>query len=64
MKVVQAMKKLQASYNENANKIVTEVTQEKSAKENLIFLINLATFVMVAEDTKQTEDEPQAFNEA
>ena len=36
-KVVWAMKKLQAWYNDHANKIVKQAMQEKSAIENLIF---------------------------
>ena len=56
--VVWTMKKLQASYNDNADKIVMEVTKKKDAKENMNFLIDLATIAMVAEDTKLTRDEP------
>ena len=56
------MKKLQASYNSDDNEIVKEVAQEKGAKENLSFFIELATVVMVAEDTKLIKDEPQIFN--
>ena len=41
------MKKLQASYNDDANKIVKEATQDK-AIENLNFLVDLA---MVTTDT-------------
>ena len=55
------MRKLQASYNDNAKKIVKEAGQKK-AKENLNFLIDLATIAMVAEDTKPMKNEPQAFN--
>ena len=40
-KVVQPMKKLQASYNNDANKIVKQATQKKNAIENLNFVINL-----------------------
>ena len=50
------MKKLQTSYNNNANKNVKKVAQETSRK-NLKFLIDLA---MVAGDTK----EPQSFKKA
>ena len=39
-KVVHAMKKLKASYNNNANKIIKQATQEKCAIENLNFLID------------------------
>ena len=34
VKVIRAMKKLQALYNDNANKIVEQATQEKNAIEN------------------------------
>ena len=40
-KVVQAMKQLQALYNDD-NKIVKQAAQEKSTNENLNFLIDLA----------------------
>ena len=43
-------------------KFVKEAAQEKSKEENLNFLINLATIVIVAEDTKPTKNEPQTFN--
>ena len=56
--------KLHALYNEDANKVVKEAAQDKSAKENLNFLINLATIAMVVEDTKPNEDEPQTFDDA
>ena len=55
------MKKMQALYNSDANKIVKEAAQEKSANKSLIFLIDLA---MVASNTKPTEDEAQTFNRA
>ena len=42
------MKKLQALYNKDANKIIKEAAQDKHAIENLNFLINLA---MVTSDT-------------
>ena len=45
------MKKLQASYNEDANKLIEEATQDK-AVENVNFLINLA---MVTADTMPVE---------
>ena len=61
--VVRAMKKFQASYNNDANKIIKKVAQEKSEKENLFFLLDLATIAMVTEDTKPTKDEPQTFND-
>ena len=55
------MKKLQASYNDNANKMIKQATKEKSAINNLNFLIDLA---MVSNDVKPTLEEPQTFNEA
>ena len=58
-KVVQAMKKLQALYNDHSNKIVKQATQEKNAIKNLNFSIVLA---MVTNDTKPTTKEPQTFN--
>ena len=60
-KVVQAMKKLQASYNNDANKIIKQATKEKGAIENLNFLINVA---MVSNGIKPTMEEPQTFNKA
>ena len=60
-RVVCAMKKLQAPYNNDAKKIIEEAAQEQNEKENLIFLINLA---MVASNTKPIKDEPWMFNEA
>ena len=59
--VVQAMKKLQALYNDNANKIVKQAAWEESTNENLNFLIDL---VIVESGTKPSLDEPQTFNEA
>ena len=52
---------LQVLHNDIVNKIVEQATQEKSAKVDLIFLIDLT---MVAEDTKSMEDEPQTFYKA
>ena len=60
-KVVTAIKKCQASSNDDANKIVEQATQEKSAIEHLNFLINLA---MVTNDTKPVPEEPKTFNKA
>ena len=60
-KVVLAMKKLQALYNDNANKFVEQTTKEKRAIKNLNFLIDIA---MVTNDTKPIPEEPQTFNEA
>ena len=59
-KVAQAMKKLQASYNDDANKIIKEAMQDKVI-ENLNFLINLA---MVTTDTMPVLEEPMTLNEA
>ena len=55
------MKKLQASYNNDANKIVKESAQEK-VKKKLNYSIHLAIIAMVAEDTKPTKDETKTFN--
>ena len=63
-KVVQALKNIQALYNEDVNKIIEQVAQEENSKENLNVSINLATIAMVAKDTESTKDEPQTFNEA
>ena len=52
------MKKLQASYKDDANKTVKQAT-EKSSIENLNFLIDLA---IVFSDIKPNNDEPQTFN--
>ena len=60
-KVVQAMKKLQASHNNDASKIVEQATQGKSTIENLNFLIDLA---MVTTDTKPVPEEPKTFTKA
>ena len=60
-KVVWALKKFQASYNEDANKIIKEATQDKNAIENLIFLIDLA---MVTSDTKPVPEELTTFAKA
>ena len=37
---------------------------KKSAKENLIFLMDLTTIAMVVKGTKFMEDEPQTVNKA
>ena len=55
------MKKLQASYNNDANKIIKQATWEKSAIENLNFLIDLD---MVTTDTKPIPEEPKTFTKA
>ena len=54
------MKKLQASYNDDANKIIKEATQDKAIK-NSNFLINLA---MVTTDTMLVLEEPMTFDAA
>ena len=56
-KVISTMKKLLASYNNNANKI-KDATQVKVTK-NLNFLIDLA---MVAAETILVPEEPASFN--
>ena len=63
-KVVQAMKKLQASYNEATNIIVKGEAQEKKCKTKFEFLMDLAIFAMVEEDTKPTKDKPHTFSKA
>ena len=55
------MKKLQALYNKDANKIVKKAAQDKSEKQNLNFLFDLATSAMEAEDAKPTKDKPKTF---
>ena len=59
-KVVQAMKKLQALYNDDANKIIKEATEDKAIKK-LNFLIDLA---MVTTDTMLVPEEPMTFAKA
>ena len=59
-KVIQAVKKLQAFYNGNADKIVKDTTQVK-VSENLNFLIELA---MVTTKTMLVPEEPASFNKA
>ena len=58
------MKTLQSLYNEAANKNAEHSAPERTTKENLNFLIDLATTTIIAEDTKPPKDEPQMFNEA
>ena len=41
------MKKLQASYNKDAKKIVKQAKQEKAVNESLNFLIDLALTAMM-----------------
>ena len=55
------MKKLQALYTKNANKIIEQATKEKSAIKNLNFLIDL---VMVFSNIEPALDKPQTLNEA
>ena len=54
------MKKLQALYHDDANKIINDATQDKPV-ENLNFLIDLA---MVTTDTTAAPEEPATLNEA
>ena len=58
------MKNLQASFSEDANKIVDQAEQEKAPKENLNFLIDLSPIMMVAADKVTTEEESKTFNTA
>ena len=60
VKVIQAMKKLQASYNDDANKIIKEGTNVKTS-ENLIFLIDLA---MITTQSVSIPEESASFNKA
>ena len=55
------MKKLQTSYNFNANKIVKQATKEESAIKNLNLIINLA---IETKDTKTVPEEPKSFTKA
>ena len=59
VKVVGAVKKLQALYRYDANKIIKQATEEKGTIENLDFLINLS---MVSNNVKPKLDEPQMSN--
>ena len=59
-KVIWAMKKFQASYNDDVEKIINEATQDKVA-ENSNFLIDLA---MITTDTMLVPVEPTSFNQA
>ena len=54
----------QASIDEDAIKIMKHAKQEKSAKENLIFLIDMATIAIAAKDKMTTKEEPKMFDEA
>ena len=55
------MKKLQPSYNDDANKIIKQATNEKSAIENLNFFIDLS---LVITDTEPIPEEPNIFTKA
>ena len=57
------MKNLQASYNEDSNKIVKKAKHKKGAIENLNFTIDLATFAILADD-KVTTKKPMTINES
>ena len=46
-KVVRAMNNMQASYDENANKVVKLATHEKAVGEILNFLIDLPTIAFM-----------------
>ena len=59
-KVIRAMKKLQASFNDDANKIIKEGTHVKTT-ENLNFLIDLA---MITTESVSVPEEPTSFHEA
>ena len=48
-------RKIWASYNEDADKIVKQAKQKKEG-ENLNFLIDLSTMAMAAEDKKTTKE--------
>ena len=58
--MIRAIKKLQASYNDDANKIIEEGNHVKTT-QNLNFLINLA---MVTTESVSIPEEPASFNEA
>ena len=61
---VAAMKNLQASCNEDANKFMEQAEQEKATKKHLNFFTDLATFTMITEDTMSMEEEPTTFYKA
>ena len=50
LKVVNRIKKLQASQNKNANRIEEQAQHEKVVQANLNFLINLPTIAMAIEE--------------
>ena len=55
-KVARAIKKLEALFSEDANKVMEKAIQDKATKENLNFFIYLASIAMVAEEIKSTEE--------
>ena len=55
------MEKLQALYNDDANKIIKQAMNEKWAIENLNFFIDLS---MVTTDTECVPEEPKTFTKA
>ena len=55
------MKKLQALYNDDANKIIEQAMNEKSAIKTLNFLIDLS---MVTINTQPVPEELKTFTEA
>ena len=55
------MKKLQALYSEDANKIVEQATDEKKDHQSLNFLIDLS---MVTTNTESAPEEPKIFTKA
>ena len=61
-KMVRGIKSLQGSYNADANEILRWAKQENRTRENMDFLVNLATISMVVEYAKPTEDKLQTFN--
>ena len=63
-KVVRAIKNLQVLFNGDANKVMKQAEWEKATKENLKFLIDVATVTLAAEDKMSTEKVPKMFNKA
>ena len=59
-KLIQAMKKLQALFNDDANKIIEESIDVKTS-ENLNFFIDLA---MITTESVSVPEEPTSFNKA
>ena len=58
-KVVQTMKKLQALYNDDANKIIEEAMQDKAIENS-----NFLDLAMVRTDTMPVPEEPTTFAKA